>query len=409
MPEILPLSELRRRRADALPRPRLVADIPYDGRMLQDSSLLRGRHLMCRIQASGSNLVVVGSRCATDGSGMAKFGPGEARTWATENLRGVSGCVMPSFTLDQSELNEEAIRRDVRRERELGFGGFLIVGECGTSPEEMRRFIDISVEEAGESMITIVQAAAGTLAENIEIAQYAATAGVDLLMPSYPITFYPKAASEIVDYTRAIAGASHLGVVVFAMNLWNFTRLHPSGFAPEWLEEIVDTIPNVVAIKNEIGDPGVAGLAEVFRRFTGRVLVSDPLEKNSPAWVASFGMPWMGTSNYEYFGAGIPEYFRMMQEPDGMDRAMKLYWQLHPARVATASLMSEANAGTSLVHRLLWKYQGWLTGFNGGPVRSPHMRLHDRQMRQLRDAALASGIEVTRDEDASFFTGRVVA
>lgn len=338
---------------------------------------------------------------------MAKFSPGEARMWALENLRGVSGCVMPSFTLDQSTLNEEAIRHDVRRERELGFTGFLIVGECGTTASEFERFVEICVDEAGDEIATIVQAAAGTLADNVALTQMAAEKGVDLVMPSYPIAFYPEKPDEIIDYTRAVAEASHLGVIVFAMNLWNFARLHPSGFDPSWLEEIVDTIPNVVAIKNEIGDPGVAGLAEVFRRFSGRVLVSDPLEMNAPAWATSFGMPWMGTSNYEYFGDRVPRIHHLAHDPATYEEAMGLYWSIHPARAASATLMKEANGGTSFVHRLLWKYQGWLQGFNGGAVRSPHTRLHDRQMNLLRSAARAAGMSITDDPDAEFFKGRI--
>ncbi|GEL26940.1 hypothetical protein PSU4_58940 [Pseudonocardia sulfidoxydans NBRC 16205] len=340
---------------------------------------------------------------------MPKFAKGEARAWALENLRGVTGCVMPSFTPDLAALNEEAIRHDVRREIELGFNGFLIVSECGTSADELRRFVRICVEEAGDGSVTVMQASASTLAENVELVQFAEQAGVDLVLPSYPLGFYPQRADEVIGYTRALAEASSLGLVVFAMNLWNFTRLHPSGFAPAWLEEVVDTVPQVVAIKNEIGDPGVAGLADVFRRFTGRVLVSDPLEMNAPAWVQTFGMPWMGTSNYEYLGAKVPEYFDLLQEPAGYEKAMEIYWQLHPARTASGTLMKESNAGTSLVHRLLWKYQGWLQGFNGGPVRSPHMRLHDRQMQLLRKAATDSGLSVTDDEDAAFFAGRVPA
>lgn len=338
---------------------------------------------------------------------MAKFEAGSARAWAMENLRGVSGCVMPSFTADQSELNEEAIRHDIRRERELGFSGFLIVAECGTTPDEFERFVEIAVDEAGHDLVTIVQAAAGTLADNVAVTRMAADKGVDLVMPSYPITFYPEKPEQVIDYTRAIAEASDMGLIVFAMNLWNFTRLHPSGFAPAWLEEMVDTIPDVVAIKNEIGDPGVAGLAEVFKRFTGRVLVSDPLEMNAPAWITAYGMPWMGTSNYEYFGDAVPRIHRLAHDPETFDEAMDLYWDIHPARTATGALMKEANAGTSFVHRLLWKYQGWLHGFNGGAVRSPHTRLHDRQMQQLRAAAIASGLQITDEPDAHFFAGRV--
>jgi dihydrodipicolinate synthase/N-acetylneuraminate lyase len=340
---------------------------------------------------------------------MSKFKPGEARAWALENLTGVCGCVMPSFTKDQSALNEEAIRHDVRRERELGFTGLLIVAECGTTHQELRRFIDIAVDEAGDSMVTAIQAAQATLADNIELCRYAAQAGVDLVLPSYPLAFYPQKPQEIIDYTVELSKASHLGLVIFAMNLWNFTRLDPSGFAPDWIEAIIDAGPNVIAIKNEIGEPGVAGLAQVFRTFKDRVIVADPLEMNSPAWATTYGMRWMGTSNYEYFGDNVPKYFQLLQDPKTYAEAMKIYWRIHPARVATGALMKEANGGTSLVHRMLWKYQGWLQGFNGGPVRAPHMRLHDRQMALMRSAALASGMKITPDEDAKFFEGRIVA
>jgi hypothetical protein len=199
-----------------------------------------------------------------------------------------------------------------------------------------------------------------------------------------------------------------MGLIVFAMNLWNFERLHPSGFASSWLDELIDTAPNIVAIKNEVAEPGVAGISEVFRRFKDRVLVADPLEMNSPAWTTTYGMPWMGTSNYEYFGAEVPRYFNMLQHPDRFDEAMETYWRIHPARQASGSLMKEANAGTVFVHRLLWKYQGWLQGFNGGPVRPPHMRLTDRQMRTLRTAAITSGMDITDEPDTEFFRGRCV-
>lgn len=340
---------------------------------------------------------------------MRKFPGGEARSWALERLRGVCGCVMPSFTSDQSALNEAAIRHDVALERDLGFSGFLIVNECGTSSEEMRRFIDITVEEAGSDLITIVQAAAGTLDENLALVKYAADAGVDLVMPSYPLAFYPRSPSDVIEYTARLAKETEMGVIVFAMNLWNFERLHPSGFAADWLEELVESVPNIVAIKNEVGEPGVGGIGEVFKRFSGRVVVADPLEMNSPAWTSSFGMNWMGTSNYEYLGSGVPRYFSLLQDPETFDDAMAAYWRLHPARQASGSLMSQANGGTTLVHRMLWKYQGWLNGFNGGPVRSPHMRLSDGQMSTLRSAAVASGIPITDEDDADFFRGRIAA
>lgn len=340
---------------------------------------------------------------------MRKFGVGEAREWALENLRGVCGCVMPSFTPDLGGLNEAAIRHDVQRERELGFTGFLIVNECGTSDDEWQRFVEVCVDEAGDDLVTVVQAAGDNLAHNQAIVEHAGAAGVDLVMPSYPIGFYPEDGDEVVAYTRAVADASDMGVVVFAMNLWNFERLHSSGFKLDWLEQIVEKSAQVVAIKNEVGEPGVGGIAEVFRRFSGEVVVSDPLEMNAPAWASTFGMQWMGTSNYEYLGSSVPDYFALLQDCERFADAMDIYWQVHPARQASGALMKQSNAGTTLVHRLLWKYQGWLQGFNGGVVRSPHMRLSDEQMVRLRSAAVASGLDVTDDPDAAFFAGRIRA
>ena len=42
-----------------------------------------------------------------------------------------------------------------------------------------------------------------------------------------------------------------------------------------------------------------------------------------------------------------------------------------------------------------WKYQGWLMGYNGGPIRQPHMRISAAQMGTLRAAAVKSGLDVT--------------
>ena len=57
-----------------------------------------------------------------------------AKEWAREHWRGVCNVIMPSFTSDLRQLNEKAIRHDVRRNIELGFWGTLLVSECGTTP-----------------------------------------------------------------------------------------------------------------------------------------------------------------------------------------------------------------------------------------------------------------------------------
>jgi 4-hydroxy-tetrahydrodipicolinate synthase len=330
----------------------------------------------------------------------------EARDWAREHLRGVAGCTGATMLRDLSGLNEAAVRHDVALAKEHGYSGTLIVAESLTTPAEMRRLCEVVVDEAGGDLFTILQASESTLEQNVDLIRHAEGVGVDLVMPSFPLTFYPRSEREVVEYFRALTDATRLGFIVFAAHLWNFGRLHPSAFSPRLIAELIDVCPNVVAVKNEIGAPGVSGVSEVFERFADRVVVTDPFEMNAAAWVRAYDMQFLGTSNYEYLGPVVPEIFRLLREPGSYDAAMDLFWRVHPARKQNIASMGEAVSGTGLVPRLLWKYQGWLTGYNGGPLRSPQARIADGQMRALRASLVAAGIEPTNEPDEAFFIGR---
>jgi dihydrodipicolinate synthase/N-acetylneuraminate lyase len=336
---------------------------------------------------------------------MTPYEPGEAREWALANMRGQCGCVMPTFRADLRSINERAIRHDVALEKRYGMTGVLIVSECGTTLDEIKQVTDIIVDEAGDDLITLAQAALPTLEDNIELARYSADAGVTGVLMSYPLSFYPTTEDEVFEYTKALADSTHLGAVIFAMNLWNFGRLHPSDFSPDLIGRLLDEVPNIMAVKTEIGPPGLAGIAQIFERYRDRVVITDPIEASAPVWQRNYGMRWMGTSNYECMAGEVPRYFKLL-EGDRYEEAMDIYWQMHPIRQADAEVVGEASRGTSLVHRLVWKYQGWLHGFNGGPIRSPHMRINDRQMQRLRAAAEASGLPITPDPDSEFLVGR---
>lgn len=337
---------------------------------------------------------------------MSKYERGEARAWALESLRGCCGCVSPTFTSDLTGLNEVAIRHDVALAKEHGLKGLLIVSEGGTTAEEMRQFTEIVVDEAGDDLVTVLQASQPTLADTVASVEHGASVGVDLVMPSYPLYFNPPSTDDVFAFTKAVADAGDVGVVIFAMDQWNFGRLHAAGFSVSLLEQMVDGIPQVVAIKNEVGGPGVGGIAAVFERFTGEVVVTDPLEFNAPAWIANYDMQFMGTSNYEVAGPVIPQMFELLSDKATWEKGMDLYWQIAPARRAHAAVCTPLVANSGLVPRMHWKYQGWLNGYNGGPIRQPHMRISAAQMATLRNAAVASGLDVTGDADEAFYTGR---
>jgi dihydrodipicolinate synthase/N-acetylneuraminate lyase len=329
----------------------------------------------------------------------------EAREWARANLRGCCGCLLPTFTGDLRGINERAIRHDIARDKELGMSGALVVAECGTTKDELLEVTRIAVDEAAGELNVVVHAVLPTLEDNIELVTRSEELGAELVLVSYPLTFYPASEDEVLEYTMRLGESTNLALIIFAMHLWNFRRLHPSHFSPRLLGRMIAEVPNVAVVKNEVGGPGMGGIAEVFHRFHEDVIITDPIESNSPAWALTYGLQWMGTSNYQAYGPWVPRYFELLRE-GRLDEAMEIYWRLTPVREADASVVGQALAGTQMVPRYLWKYQGWLNGYNGGPLRAPQSRINDAQMRQLRAGAVAGGLDVPETPDSEFLIGR---
>jgi 4-hydroxy-tetrahydrodipicolinate synthase len=114
-------------------------------------------------------------------------------------------------------------------------------------------------------------------------------------------------------------------------------------------------------------------------------------------------MQWMGTSNYEYYGAYVPRLLELLHAGRRQE-AMEEFWSIQPARNARSATMS--SGGANLVHRYLWKFQAWLNGYNGGPIRQPAMKLSDSQMRTSAEGVRKAGIAPADEPFADFFVGR---
>ena len=336
---------------------------------------------------------------------MPEYTATDARAWAREALDGCCGCVLPTFTSDLSELNEVAIRHDVEMERELGMRAVLAVSEGGTTLEEYRRLIEIVID-AARDLVVVVQASQSTFDLQQLTIEWGAELGADLVLPSYPMTFYPRTLEELYDANRAMIDRSPLGVLLFAIDQWNFARLHPAAFPVDLLERLVADCPMLMGIKNEVGLPYAGGIDDVFWRLGDQVVVTDPMESNAPIWIRHYGMKFMGTSNYEAFGPRIPEMLKLLGNPATWDDGMDLYWRNTPIRKANSATVSPVVANTGMVPRSIWKYQGWLNGFNGGPLRAPLARINAAQMGMIRKAAVDAGLPVTDDPDEEFWVGR---
>jgi 4-hydroxy-tetrahydrodipicolinate synthase len=333
---------------------------------------------------------------------MARFGRLEAREWARAEMRGVCNVIIPSYTSDLRGLNEAGIRHDVRREIELGFKGALLVAETALTPDEYVQMAEWAADEAGGELELIFHASFNTLEENIEVAKRSQEAGTTLALLSYPPAFYPGSLRDIYDYTAAFCAETSMAVILFPVPLWGFERLHPASIPVGMLTEMVDEIPNVAAIKAEGGMPAIAGFTETWNALSDRVIVTMPLEMQAIPLATILPLQLIATSNTECLGGAVPRMLSLCHQGKYAE-AMELYWKVDPARRANERI---GVAGANSVHRMAWKYQAWLTGFNGGPLRMPTQRLVASQMGAYRAGAEAAGILDAPPGDGDFFIGR---
>ena len=268
---------------------------------------------------------------------MAKFGRQEAREWGREHLRGVVNVIIPSYTSDLRHLNEAGIRHDVRRCLELGFRGSLLVAETAITRDEYVRMVEWARDEAGEDFLLFFHASFNTLEENIEMAKRCQEAGTDVALLSYPPAFYPRSLRDVYDYTETFCSVTDMAVELFPVPLWGFERLHPASIPIEMLTEMVDTIPNIAAIKGEGGMPSIAGFTECWNAVGDRVVVTMPLEYQAIPLATVLPLQLIATSNTECLGDAVPRMLDLCLQ--GRDReAMDIFWRVDPARQANAKI-----------------------------------------------------------------------
>ena len=336
---------------------------------------------------------------------MASYTKSEARSWAREKLVGVINCTIPSFSGDLTRLNEKGIRHDTRLAIEHGFMGSLGVSEVSISLDEYIEFIKIMKDEAGDELVVVHHASWNTLEENIVAVQRAEAAGAEFVLLSYPPAFYPESEQDIYDYTKTLCDSTNLAVMLFPMFLWGFTsRIHQSDIPVTVIRRLLDDCPNIAAIKAEGGLPGFQGFVECDRLFGEEVVISMPLEGELIPLAQLTPIQLSATSDHEYYGPMIPKVFNLLREGK-FDEATKIYWQLHAARKVKGQIAQQMHGGF-FIDRYVWKFQGWLQGYNGGPLRMPTQRIHDPQMYALRKGLIDAGLEPSMDPFREFFVGR---
>jgi 4-hydroxy-tetrahydrodipicolinate synthase len=336
---------------------------------------------------------------------MPTYQKSDARAWAREHLTGCSAVTIPSYSADLKRLNERGIRHDIDLTIQLGFRYTLLCSEVAITPEENAQFTAWARETAGDRLGLFFHAAFGTLAENIEAVKLAEKAGADVVLLSYPPQFWPTSEQEIYDYTKAFCDATDLAVMLFPIPLWGFERVHPAGMSVDFVRRLLKDFPNIAAIKSEQGFPLPAGICEMYHHFREQVVISCPIEGDAIPLMSLMKLQFSGTSNTAWMSDYYPKAFELARS-GRWEEAMAMYWKVNPARNANGAAAMSYAGGTGVLNRTMWKYQDWLAGFNGGPLRGPAMRVPDRFMKQLRQGLAASGLPVTPDADSAFMVSR---
>ena len=326
----------------------------------------------------------------------------EARDWAREKLMGVANVVIPTMTADFKKLNETAARHDVEKVVEHGFAGTLACSEVAMSLEEYGQFCRVMVEQAAGRIIVFHHAVFNTLADNIEALRLAEAAGVEIVLLGYPPYLNPQSLDDVYAYTKAFCDATDLAVMLFPMPGWGFRNFHPADIPLPVMRRLVDECPNIVSIKCEGGMPQIMSLIETYRHLRDKVVISVPLEHEYVPLAQVMNIPFSGTNYSAYYGPWLPKMHQLIQAGD-YDEATRIYYQLDPARKAYGAV---PQSGGGLLNRMLWKYESWLQGYNGGPLRHPTARIFPRDLALLRRGQEAAGMNPTSDQDDAFFVGR---
>ncbi len=179
-----------------------------------------------------------------------------------------TGCgtaMVTPFRRDQS-LDEETLRRLVRRQLEAGINFLVPCGTTGESPTLTRaehlRVIEITLEEAKGKVPVIGGAGGYNTYEVIELAHELEHMGADAILSVTP--YYNKPTQEgLYQHYKAIAASTKLPVVVYSVQGRTGVNVEPATMAR------LAEIDNIVAIKEASGNIGQ--MANMIQELPSRI------------------------------------------------------------------------------------------------------------------------------------------
>jgi 2-keto-3-deoxy-L-arabinonate dehydratase len=181
--------------------------------------------------------------------------------------RGIFPSLATPFTAT-GELDLEGQRAVTRFALDSGSHGLICFGLAGEvfrlEAEERIRLLDVIVAETDGRVPVLAGVGTEATRSSVALALAAADAGADGLVIPPPLTA-PDSRTALVRYFQEVAAATDLPVMI--QDAPEYLNVE---VGPEVIEEILGSIPNLVALKLEVG---AGGLADWAATFDGRLTI----------------------------------------------------------------------------------------------------------------------------------------
>jgi 4-hydroxy-tetrahydrodipicolinate synthase len=334
-----------------------------------------------------------------------EFKKSESKEWAKQHFRGVEGTIMPSFTPDFSNLDEEGIRWDVQYAISQGYFSVCCTQDaCGMSFEERNKFLEIVCDEAKGKILVSFGLLAESIAQGLaQLKHFEKVGGTHVLLAA-PEGFDFKSEDEIFQYVKMMCNNTNLLIDFYAPVLWSFAKFHPTGINPKLVSQLAD-IDNAVAMTCGLGN--YANWATYQQAAGDKLLIQFPNESAWPITFPKYRQQWVGVAMHDVYQT--PDNHRLIEMYNlfvegKYEEAMNIYWQLYPVMNFQQGMTMRYGG---LHPFILWKYYQWLTGGNGGMLRiqTPRLQVGDRNA--IRSALKASKLNISEQPDEVFLVGRV--
>jgi 4-hydroxy-tetrahydrodipicolinate synthase len=335
-------------------------------------------------------------------AGASRTAQSEKKEWAHEHLKGLGGLIFPSFTPDFKELDEAAIRLDIRHSIRQGFTS-CTVSANGANAEQARHMWELVREEAAGKIG--MGALGGDLA-------YLEKLGCSYTMIGFPRNANPQTEDEVYALFRKLIDSTSMAAVLYGSPVESLRRFHPSGIPLNVFDRLADH-PNVVGMK--LTHPmSTATAFEICERLSDRLIMGPCNFDHIPVLAKHY-------KNVQWSGLWITDALQSPEKPYAvemmdlvvkgrMTEALKVYWQMQPLIQGIYDLQAPL-----LLHESHpWghmKYFQWATGGNGGllPLKpAQYLPVLDAAGRELiKSTFKKAGITPVDRPEEEFLVGKV--